>query len=208
MRILAMRQLTVWLVTAGCFLPGCNHESESAAQSARLSTLEQEVRRLGDQVAGLATQKNKPATPQPGGAPSDAFKITCPQPWLRHTPLGATIWSCRAPTPSPEGLYPQCSVSHQPQLEIETKHYFEFGLNAGPQLRDIKNLKDKPIKLGAADGFEATFDADPKPVPLRLLSVLMPHGEWTFMITCSAPSPSFESYSKAFRQIIDTFAFN
>jgi hypothetical protein len=198
-----------WLMTLGCWLTACGGDAERAAQSARLATLEQEVRQLGDSVAALKAAPpvpNKPATPV--SSPAHAFKVACPQPWLIHVPLGASLWSCRAPEPTSQGLYPQCNVVFQPQIAIETKNYFEFALNASPQLLEVKNLKDKRTKLNGADAFEATFEADPKPLPLKMMSALVPHGEATYAVTCFAPSAVFDSYAKAFRQIIDTFAFN
>jgi hypothetical protein len=198
-----------WLVTLACGLSACGGDAERAAQSARLATLEQEVRQLGDSVAALKTAAPAHDKPAPvAGSPALAFRVACPQPWSIHLPLGAALWSCRAPEPAPQGLYAQCNVVFQPQLAIETKNYFEFALNASPPLLEVKNLKDKPTKINGADGFEATFEADPKPVPLKMLSALMPHGEATYAITCFAPSAAFDTYSKAFRQIIDTFAFN
>jgi hypothetical protein len=190
-----------FLLTLACWLPACGGGAERAAQSARMESLEIDVRRLEASIAALKA-------PQPAKPPPLAFKLSCPQPWLLHTPLGATLWTCRAPEPTAEGLYPQCHVSLQPQVAIETKNYFEFALNAAPQLLQVQNLKDKPTKINGADAFEATFEADPKPVPLKMTSALLPHGEATYAITCFAPSATFANYSQAFRRIIETFAFN
>jgi hypothetical protein len=195
-----------WLITLACSLSACGGGAERAAQSARIEALEQEVRRLGDSLSALKAPA--PAAPQPAKPPALAFNVACPQPWLIHTPLGATLWSCRAPEPTPQGLYPQCSVSLQPQVAIETKNYFEFALNAAPQLLAVQNLKDTPTKINGADAFEATFEAEPKPVPLKMMSALLPHGEATYAITCFAPSATFADYTKGFRKIIDTFTFN
>jgi hypothetical protein len=197
-----------WSMTFGCWLTACGGDVDRAVQSARFAALEQEVRRLRDNVAELKAAPSKPATPPVASAPVHPFKIKCPQPWLLHTPLGATLWNCRAPEPTPQGLYPQCHVTFQPQVAIETKNYFEFALNAAPQLLEVKNLKDKSTKLNGADGFEATFEAEPKPIPLKMTSALMPHGVATYAVTCFAPSAAFDNYTKAFRQIIDTFTFD
>ena len=118
------------------------------------------------------------------------------------------MWTCHSPAATPEGYYPQCSIVVQPQEAIETKSYFEFAWNASPELRALKNVKDKHTKLNDADAFEATSEADAKPLPLKLLSVLLPHGEGTYAITCAAPSTSFELYQPAFRKIVDSFKFN
>jgi hypothetical protein len=37
--------------------------------------------------------------------------------------------------------------------------------------------------------------------------MLMPHGESTYALTCTAPSATFGNYEPAFRTIIDGFAF-
>jgi len=208
----ALARTIAWLLMLGGGLPACagGGDAERAAQSARLETLEQEVHRLGGRLAALESAAPAPSPPAtaPPSAPAKAFGIACPQPWLLHIPLGASLWSCRAPVPTAEGLYPQCNVVLQPQIAIETKNYFEFALNAVPQLLEVRNFADKPTKIGDAEGFEATFEADPKPIPLKLLSALMPHGESTYAITCSAPRASFDKHSKGFRQIIDTFTLN
>jgi hypothetical protein len=191
------------------WLAACGGDAERATQSARLATLEQEVRQLSDSVAALKSSSRAPAPPAaPAPVPPMPFKIACPRPWLIHAPLGATLWNCRAPTPTSQGMYPQCSVVFQPQIAIETRDYFEFALNASPQLRSVTNFKDKHVKVNGADAFEASFEADPQPIPLKMMGTLMPHGDVTYAITCSAPSASFASYSEAFRQIIGTFAFN
>jgi len=195
-----------WLIVLACSFSACAGGAERAAQSARIEALEQEVRRLAESLAALKAPAA--AVSQPAKSPAQAFNVACPQPWLPHTPLGATLWSCRAPEPTRQGLYPQCNVSFQPQIAIETKNYFEFALNAAPQLLEVQNFKDKPTKINGADAFEATFEADPKPVPLKMMSALLPHGELTYAITCFAPSASFADYADGFRKIIDTFAFN
>ena len=199
-----------WLMTLLAGLPACGKGTEGAAQSARIAMLEQEVRRLGDKVAALepaAHGQGAAAAPQPASAPDKVFSLNCPQPWMLQPPPANTLWNCRAPAPTPEGLYPQCSVVVQPQVAIETKTYFEFALNTTPQFFEVKNVKDTRVKLNGADAFEATCDADPKPVPLKMMSALLPHNETTYVVTCFAPSATFANYSKAFRQIIDTFAF-
>lgn len=208
LRRAALLRAVGWPVMLGCWLPACSGDVDSAVHSARLATLEQEVRRLHDTVAELKAAPAKPATEPVAGTTVHPFKVKCPQPWLLHTPLGTTLWNCRAPDPSPQGLYPQCHVTFQPQVAIETKNYFEFALNAAPQLLEVKNFKDKSTQINGADGFEATFEAEPKPIPLKMMSALMPHGLTTYAITCFAPSAAFDTYSKAFRQIIDTFEFN
>lgn len=118
------------------------------------------------------------------------------------------MWTCRSPSASPEGYYPHCSVVFQPQEAIETKGYFEYAWNAAPALREIKNVKDAHVKLNEADAFEATFEADPKPVAVKSLSVLLPHGEGTYAITCAAPSGIYDKQSAGFRKIVDSFKFN
>jgi hypothetical protein len=210
-----MRQALSWLSSArarmavgglALALHGCGGgDAERAAQAARIDSLEQTVNRLSEQLK-YGTQPK--STAQHGSASAaSSFKLACPQPWLQHAPLGASLWSCRAPAAAPEGLYPMCSVVFLPQHEIETKGYFEYSLNATPQLREIKGLKDQRTKIKTNDAFESTFEADLKPVPLKMQSALIPRGEMSFVVTCFAPSGSFDAYAKAFRQIIDSFEF-
>lgn len=195
-----------WLMTLTHGLAACGGGAERAAQSARIETLEHEVRRLDDAIRALKKSEPAPTPAQP--VKLAPFDVDCPQPWQHHTPLGATLWNCRSPGPTPQGPYAQCNVTLQPQIAIETKEYFEFALNAAPQLHAVQNLKDKRIKINGTDAFEATFDADLKSVPLKMQSALLPHGEATYAITCFAPSAAFDSYDKAFRHIIDSFKFN
>jgi hypothetical protein len=198
---------------AGVLLPGCGGDSvERAAQTARLATLEEEVRRLNENVAALAlatkTAPAEPRGPEAQAAHAPPFRVSCPQPWVLNQPLGASMWTCRSAKATSEGYYPQCSIIFQPQVAIETKSYFELASSASPDLREIKNVKDKHIQLNTADAFEATFEADPKPLPLKLLSVLVPHGVGTYAITCAAPSAAFDSFQPGFRKVVDSFAFN
>jgi hypothetical protein len=71
----------------------------------------------------------------------------------------------------------------------------------------MTNMHDQRVKVNGVEAFEATFEDDPKPVPLKMLSVLLPHREATYAITCFAPRASFDKYEAAFRKIIDTFTF-
>jgi hypothetical protein len=187
-------------------LGACSGDAERAAQGARLAALEADVRKLEEHVKALKAPP--PAAPAAEDAAKKAFKVSCLPPWLPHAALGATLWACRSPAPSPEGFYPQCSVVTQPQLEIETKSYFEFAYSGAPQLRAITNVHDQHIQVNGADAFEATFEDDPKTIPLKMLSVLFPHGEATYAITCFAPRASFDSYQAAFRKIIESFTFS
>jgi hypothetical protein len=189
-------------------LSACGHDAENAAQSARIATLEDDVKRLRDNLNALNSgATGKPATP-PTAANNKPFSIECPQPWLLHTPLGATLWSCRSPTATPDGFYPQCSIVEQPQSSIELLNYFEFATNASPQLRQVKNLKDKPIKIKDRDGFEGVYEADPKPVPLKMRSVLIPHREQVYAVTCFAPASSCDSFhAKALQKITSSITF-
>jgi hypothetical protein len=195
--------MMVSLALGACSAGG---DAERAAQSARLAAVEADVRRLQELVTVLKAQPA--AAPAPEEAAAKAFSVACLPPWLPHAALGATLWACRSPAPSPEGFFPQCSVVTQPQLEIETKSYFEFAYSAAPQLRAIANVHDQRVTLNGADAFEATFEDDPKPIPLKMLSVLLPHRESTFAITCFAPRASFDRYVASFRKIIDSFKFN
>jgi hypothetical protein len=195
----------MWLIMA----TACDRADENAAQSARIASLEDEVRRLGVQLTALQSgTASKPQPPPEAAGANKPFTIECPQPWLLQPPLGATLWNCRSPTPTPEGLYPQCSIVMQPHVAVELQGYSEFAWNASPQLRQVKNYKDKPIKVKDRDGFEAVYEADPKPVPVKVRSVLIPSAEHVYAVTCFAPSASFDNYdAKAFQKITNTIAF-
>ena len=177
---------------------------ERVAQNARIAALEQDVRELS---AEMEAAEASAAAPVKTGAVDPAFKVSCPQPWTLQVPSGAVLWNCRAPAATPDGVYAQCSVVSQPQVAIETKDYFEYALHVTAQWREVKNLSDKPLKLNGRDAFEATFEVEQKPLALKMMGALVPHGTHTYTLTCFAPSAAFESYTKAFRQIIDTFAF-
>ena len=194
---MALCTLLAWSLLA------CNSR-EQAELNVRMANLEHQLLRAGDQINALKAAAPAPA---PTAGPRHPFRVQCLQPWVQHAPLGSALWSCRAPSPTPQGMYAQCNVVFQPQVEIETKNYFELALNAVPPYFEIKNVRDTHTTLNGTDAFEATFDADPKPLPLKAMSALLPHGEGTFAITCVAPSASYDSYSKGFRQILDTFKF-
>ena len=196
------RALGRW-IALGVWLVGCGGGAERAAQHARLAALEQDVQQMRDELV-----RAKTAAPEPSktGATDPTFKLGCPQPWTLQVPAGAVLWHCRAPAATPDGLFAQCSVVSQPQVAIEIKDYFEYALNVSAPWREAKNLTDKPVKHNGRDAFEATFEVDPKPVPMKMMGMLVPHETHTYAITCSAPSAAFESYTKAFRHIIDTFA--
>lgn len=197
------------LVALARSLMACGHDAENAAQSARIAVLEDELRKLSVRVSAPgAGDADKPKSPPTAAAPSKPFTIECLQPWLLHPPLGASLWTCRSPSAAPEGIYPQCSIVVQPQIAIETQNYFEFAWNAAPQLRQVKNIKDKPIKIKDHDGFEAVYEADPKPVSVKMRSVLIPYGEQVYAVTCFAPSSSFDEYdARAFQKITSSIAF-
>lgn len=199
--LVLVRTCCLAVLAAGC---GDSAGAERAAQDARIASLEQQLQQL---KAAAKAQAEAAAQPSIAGG-KHPFKVACKQPWLLHQPLGASLWTCRAPNATPEGLYPQCAVTFQPQGAIETSIYHEFALNAVPPLRQLKNMKDQRTKLRGADAFEATFEADAVSVPQKMLSVLVPYKEYTYTITCSAPKASFDKYSPAFRQIIDTFGFD
>jgi hypothetical protein len=178
-----------------------------AAQATRLQALEESVRQLTESVAALKERASTTAAVPSAAVPPQVFQLVCPQPWVVEAPVGANLWTCRSPIATREGYYPQCSVVFQPQAGIETKDYFEFALNAAPQLYRVNNFKDGRTKLHDAEVFEATFDADRKPLPLKALGLLVPHGDVTYAIACVAPSGSFDGYSPAFRKVLDTFSF-
>jgi hypothetical protein len=186
-------------------LSACGHDAENAAQSARIAVLEEQVRRL---TAADADAANKPAEAPKATETKKPFTIECPQPWLLHPPLGATLWNCKSPTPTPEGFYPHCSLVVQPQVAVELGTYFEYAWNASPQLHRVKALKDKPIKIKEHDAFEATYEAEPKPVAVKMRSVLIPSEEQVYAVTCFAPTNTFETYdTKAFQTITASIAF-
>jgi len=196
---------TGWLVlrlAATCGLLACDEKTDSAAENARLSMLEQQVRQLGDQLTALK------AAPAPAPSAGPAFKLDCPQPWALNPPLGTALWSCHLPQATPEGIYPHCSVIEQPHVAIETKTYFEHAVSASPQPIAIKDFTSEPVSINGADAFEATFEVTPKPVALKMMGVLLPREMTTYAVTCYAPSTTFASHDKAFRRIIGTFTFN
>jgi len=205
MRAMRVGHALGWPAALASCLLACGTGTEGAAQSARLVLLEQEVRKLAESVA--AQQPPPPAQPELPVARELAFKLDCPQPWLVNPPLGAALWTCQAPEPTPQGMYPQCSVTVQPHAAIETKSYFEYAMNASPQLLMVKNLTDKRVAINGADAFEASFEADPKPIPLKMIGALLPREQLAYTVTCFAPSAEFAGHAKAFRRIIDSFAF-
>lgn len=208
-----------WIVALGLALAGssaCGRDAERA----RLAVLEQEVKELGTQLAALekldarlgALEKavaTKLAAPEPMPAkpPDHPFKLTCPAPFLRVDPAGAALWTCRASAPTAEGLLPQCNVVFQPQVSIEVKDYFEFTLNNTPQLFSAMNYQRKDVKIRNEQGWEATFEAQLAPVPLKAVGVLMPRAEATYAVTCFAPKRSFAEHEPTFRKVIESFEF-
>src|ERR1700733_5796258 len=88
----ALRALTgraaLLLMAAVCALVACGHDAENAAQSARITVLEEQVRKLSVLSTSTAAQSPPPSA----AAKTKPFAIECPQPWVLNPPLGATLW--------------------------------------------------------------------------------------------------------------------
>ena len=194
-----------WLCRLVCCAGLCGDVAGCAGDRERLDVLEHEVNQLREQVAKLKAV----AAPEPPTAPEAdrplPFKLACPQPLQRYALLGSSLWTCRSPVSSPEGLYPQCNVVFQPQVAIEPRDYFEYALSAAPQLHATQSFQSKPAEVHGAPSFEGSFDAQLNPVPLKALGRLMPQRDITYAVTCIAPASVYANYEPAFRQILDSF---
>jgi hypothetical protein len=195
-----------WRCGVACCVALTGGVAACSSERERLDALEHEVNQLREQLAKLkaTSDPEPPSAPEPA-EPRLPFKLSCPTPLRRYAALGNSLWTCRSSKPSPEGVYPQCNVVFQPQVAIEPRDYFEFALSATPQLTATQNFRSQPVQVNGAPSFEASFDVVPSSAPLKLLGRLMPQGEITYAVTCSAPASSYANYERAFRQIVDSF---
>jgi len=182
-----------------CSVTACNPGTDPATLE-RIEALEHELRTVNREVASL--RSNAEMSAKQAELP---FRFRCESPLGLYVNQSEALLTCRAYRPSPEGLFPQCNVIFQKEGSVETKDYFEFVANGTPQLYAITAFEDEPTKLNGQDGFQATFETQRTPLPMKMMGTLIPYKDGIYAITCFATSASFSEYEEAFRRTISTF---
>jgi hypothetical protein len=193
------RTAPAWLSLA---LAACSGELDPA-QLERISSLEETVRSLNQEVTTLRNSAQIKTT----GAVELPFRMQCQAPLAPYIAMNDAQVTCRARKPSPEGIYPQCSVVFQKEVSVETKDYFEFAVDGTPQLYAINNYKDGQIEINGASAFQATFEAQRTPLPMKMVGALFPYKDGIYTLTCFASSATFGDYEEPFRRTISSFQF-
>ena len=192
------RTAPAWL----CLLAACSGDLDPA-QLERINSLEETVRSLNQEVTTLRNAQSK----TPGGQVELPFRMECQAPLAHYVSMSDAQVTCRARKPSQEGLYPQCSVVFQKEVSVETKDYFEFAVDGTPQLYAINNYKDGQLEINGTPAFQATFEAQRSPLPMKMMGALFPHKGGIYALTCFATSATFSDYEEAFRRTIGSFDF-
>jgi hypothetical protein len=193
------RTAPAWLSFA---LAACSGEPDPA-QLERISTLEEALRSLNQEVTTLRNSAQLKTT----GSVELPFRMQCQAPLTPYIAMSDAQVTCRARKPSPEGVYPQCSVIFQKEVSVETKDYFEFAVDGTPQLYAINNYKDGQLEINGTPAFQATFEAQRTPLPMKMVGALFPYKDGIYTLTCFASSATFGDYEEPFRRTISSFEF-
>jgi len=193
------RTAPAWLCLA---FAACSGELDPA-QLERISAMEEALRSLNHEVSALrSSAQNKSA-----GTVELPFRLQCQAPLVSYVAMSDAQVTCRARKPSTEGLYPQCNVIFQKEVSVETKDYFEFAVDGTPQLYAVNNYKDGQIQINGTPAFQATFEAQRTPLPMKMMGALFPYKDGIYALTCYATSATFSDYEEAFRRTISSFEF-
>jgi hypothetical protein len=133
--------------------------------------------------------------------------MQCQAPLANYVAMSDAQITCRARKPSADGVYPQCNVIFQKEGSIETKDYFEFAVDGTPQLYAINNYKDSQLEINGTPAFQATFEAQRTPLPMKMMGALLPYKDGIYALTCYATAATFSDYEEAFRRTIMSFEF-
>jgi hypothetical protein len=193
------RTAPAWLCLA---FAACSGELDPA-QLERISAMEEALRSLNQEVTTLrnAAQSKSAATVEL------PFRLQCASPLMNYTAMTDAQVTCRSRKASPEGLYPQCNVVFQKEVSVETKDYFEFAVDGTPQLYAVNNYKDGQLEINGTPAFQATFEAQRTPLPMKMMGALFPYKDGIYALTCFATSATFGDYEEAFRRTISSFEF-
>ena len=193
------RTAPAWL---GLALAACSGELEPA-QLERITAMEEALRSLNQEVTNLRNG----AQSKSAGTVDLPFRVKCQPPLANYIAMSDAQVTCRARKPSTEGLYPQCNVIFQKEVSVETKDYFEFAVDATPQLYAVNNYQDGQLEINGTPAFQATFEAQRTPLPMKMMGALFPYKEGIYALTCFATSATFSDYEEAFRRTISSFEF-
>jgi hypothetical protein len=199
--MIAMTTRTTAAGLLGLLLAACS--GDLAAERERVDALEDKLRNLSQEVTSL----RQSAQAKAAGVIEFPYYLKCQPPLQGYIAVSDAQATCRAVRPSPEGLYPQCNVFFQKEASIETKDYFEYTVNGTPQLYSVTNYKDEQTKINDVPAFQATFEAQRAPLPMKMLGALIPHDDGLYTITCFATVATFGDYEEAFRRTISSFEF-
>lgn len=183
-------------------LAACSGELDPA-QLERINGLEEALRSVSQELALLRASAQSKAA----GTAELPFRMQCHSPLAPYIAMSDAQVTCRARKASPEGLYPQCNVIFQKEGSVETKDYFEFAVDGTPQLYAVNNYKDQQTTINGTPAFQASFEAQRTPLPMKMLGALFPYKDGIYALTCYASSATFSDYEEAFRRTISSFEF-
>ena len=193
------RTAPAWLCLA---LAACSGELDPA-QLERITAMEEALRSLNQEVSTLRNAAQNKAA----GTVELPFRMQCQAPLFNYIAMSDAQITCRARKPSAEGFYPQCNVIFQKEVSVETKDYFEFAVDGTPQLYALNNYKDGQLQINGTPAFQATFEAQRTPLPMKMMGALFPYKDGIYALTCYATSATFGDYEETFRRTISSFDF-
>jgi|GEM_PF-6155668 len=193
------RTAPAWLCLA---LAACSGDLDPA-QLERINAVEEALRSLNQEVTSLRNTAQSKST----GVIELPFRLQCTPPLASYVSMSDAQVTCRSRKPSQEGLYPQCNVVFQKEVSVETKDYFEFAVDGTPQLYAVNNYKDGQLEINGTPAFQATFEAQRMPLPMKMVGALFPYKDGIYTLTCFATSATFGDYEDAFRRTISSFEF-
>ena len=171
------------------------------ALTQRVSDLEEELRTTNRELKAMKASAADNTHELP-------FRFSCEAPLHNYySPNEATLLTCRAAKPSPEGLYPQCNVMFQKEVTVDTKDYFELAVNRTPMLYAINNYSTQQTKIHETPAFESTFEAQQTALPMKMMGALLPYKDGLYVVTCFATAATFSTYEEAFRRSITSLDF-
>jgi len=191
-------------VGAGLIATYLLHRSASSAIAEEVAGLESRVEALQARAEALA-QQQAALTPPAEEEWLPTYRIECAAPWRELGPIGQGLWGCQAPEPLPNGFYPNCNLtSSQVEAGVTAQSYYDATIRS-PQLAAARQRGGRAVRLRHQAAYEGSFEHELGGAPLRVLATVVTLDQRSFVITCSAPSPSFDEFAPRFRAIAGTF---
>jgi hypothetical protein len=173
----------------------------------RIDALETKVQQLSQEFDSRAPARDAERA-SANAKEAATFDIVCPPPWQALGPAGDAVWTCRADRPAANGMWPNCNVTvGQAEPDARPKEILEGELAAIPQLRAARRLSARDTTLASLRAYEAIYEHDLLPTPLRVLATISLLSDRAYGISCSAPPETFAVAEPIFRRITASFRF-